>query len=411
MTRAVAMSSKVHKQILKYNAGRAPDLLARKYARIAEDPFVFLRGTCHLFSENWRAHGGSDDAPTAWICGDLHLENFGSYKGDNRLSYFDLNDFDEAALAPCTWEPAHLLVSLYVAAHGLRLPKREVRSLARDFVGAYATALSDGKARWIERTLAQGMIRDLLDQIGQRKRRLFLNRHTRIARGLRRFVIDGEHVLPVTASDRERLMKWFKRFAKSHERPKFYEPLDVARRVAGTGSLGLPRYVILVRGKGSPDGNYLLDLKQASVSSVAATLPKLQPKWNSQAQRIVTVQKRAQAIAPAFLMPVEFEASSFVLKELQPAQDRLDLASASGNIAPLAEVVTTMGHLAAWAALRGSGHQGAANADELMEFASRKAWRKRMLEATESYAKDVISQWREYRQAWRDGACKVEDGK
>jgi len=37
----------------------------------------------------------------------------------------------------------------------------------------------------------------------------------------------------------------------------------VARRIAGTGSLGVERYVLLIEGKGSPDGNYLLDLKQA----------------------------------------------------------------------------------------------------------------------------------------------------
>ncbi len=32
-------------------------------------------------------------SPNTWICGDLHLENFGSYKANNKLVYFDLNDF------------------------------------------------------------------------------------------------------------------------------------------------------------------------------------------------------------------------------------------------------------------------------------------------------------------------------
>src|SRR5262249_1643840 len=114
----------VHKRILKFNAERDPQLLARKYARLAQDPFLFLRGTCHLFFEDWRGGRELDGAPVAWICGDLHLENFGSYKGDNRLSYFDINDFDEAALAPCTWEAARLLVSVHVAAHSRRVPKR-----------------------------------------------------------------------------------------------------------------------------------------------------------------------------------------------------------------------------------------------------------------------------------------------
>ena len=31
------------------NAGRDPQLLAMKYANMARDPFIFLRGACHLF--------------------------------------------------------------------------------------------------------------------------------------------------------------------------------------------------------------------------------------------------------------------------------------------------------------------------------------------------------------------------
>jgi hypothetical protein len=40
--------------------------------------------------------------------------------------------------------------------------------------------------------------------------------------------------------------------------PSFFAP-DVARRIAGTGSLGVQRYVILVEGKGSTGGHYLPD--------------------------------------------------------------------------------------------------------------------------------------------------------
>lgn len=59
----------------------------------------------------------------------------------------------------------------------------------------------------------------------------------------------------------------------------FYDVLDVARRVAGTGSLGLDRFTILVRGKGSPDSNNMLDLKQSLPSSLLPRLKVTQPKW------------------------------------------------------------------------------------------------------------------------------------
>src|SRR5579863_2158928 len=317
----------IAQRIFRYNAGRDAQLLERKYARIAADPFAFLRGTCHLFYEDW--HGGRvlDAAPNAWICGDLHLENLGSYKGDNRLAYFDLNDFDEAALAPCTWEIARFLVSLHVSAHPLGLSLRETRALSRCFLDAYVDALADGKSRWIERSIAHGLIGELLVQVEQRKRKDFLNRHTNKDGKRRRLIIDGEHLLALTKGEREQLLDWFERFAAKQTDPKFHRPLDVAHRIAGTGSLGLPRYAILVRGNGSPNDNYLLDLKFGGESAAGKRLLKRQPAWPDAATRIVTVQKRVQAIAPAFLMPVDFAGRAFVLKELQPLQDRLDLSA------------------------------------------------------------------------------------
>ena len=68
---------------------------------MASDPFYFFRGTAHLFYEDLvNTEAALPGQPLTWVCGDLHIENFGSYKGDNRLVYFDINDFDEANLAP-----------------------------------------------------------------------------------------------------------------------------------------------------------------------------------------------------------------------------------------------------------------------------------------------------------------------
>ena len=89
-------------RIQAYNSNRDAERLAMKYRKMRADPFVFLRGTCHLFYERLAGLDIDLKAPATWVCGDLHLENFGSYKGDNRLAYFDINDFDEAALAPCS---------------------------------------------------------------------------------------------------------------------------------------------------------------------------------------------------------------------------------------------------------------------------------------------------------------------
>jgi len=102
------VSTSVAGRIVRFNDGRDPERLRLKYRAMAKSAFAFFRGTCHLFWEDWAGGGILDRAPVAWACGDLHFENFGAFKGDNRLDYFDLNDFDESALAPCHARPGSL---------------------------------------------------------------------------------------------------------------------------------------------------------------------------------------------------------------------------------------------------------------------------------------------------------------
>src|SRR5579863_614553 len=110
----------VVKRIQTFNKGRLPDMLDLKYQAMRTNVFAFYRGTCHLFYQDWPTDTPLNHAPATWICGDLHLENFGSYKGDNRLVYFDMNDFDEAVLASANWEISRMLTSIFVGFDSLK---------------------------------------------------------------------------------------------------------------------------------------------------------------------------------------------------------------------------------------------------------------------------------------------------
>src|SRR5262249_3993541 len=210
-----------------------------KYADMAESAFAFLRGTCHLFWQDWPRESSLDAAPLAWISGDLHLENFGSYRGDNGLTYFDINDFDEAALAPCTWDVVRLLTSVLVASRDLRCPKRQLPRLGEAFVGAYAAALAEGHARWIERRTATGMVRDLLTGRGNRRGRSLWKKRTIVKKGRRSILIDGVHALPATRVERQKVEQLVARHVRGPEWPRFWRVINVARRVSGLGSLGV----------------------------------------------------------------------------------------------------------------------------------------------------------------------------
>jgi uncharacterized protein (DUF2252 family) len=384
------------KRIKMANLGRDPERLAMKYQAMRTNPFVFLRGTCHLFYDRLPKDGISKSAPLTWCCGDLHLENFGSYKGDNRLVYFDINDFDESALAPASWDLSRVMTSILVGAHTYGISQENASLLCAQFLDVYATCLTLGKARWIERETAHGLVKTLLDQLQQRNRVDFLNVRTIKKGKTRQFKLDNKKALSVTDTQRKQVTKAIKQFAESQTNPEFYEVLDVARRIAGTGSLGVDRYAILVKGKKSPDQNYLLDLKQALPSTIVRHLPTIQPAWNNQAERTVALQQRMQAVSMAFLHPVAMNHEAYVLRALQPTEDRVPIAQYHNQIEYLSGTVRSMAQCLAWAQLRSSGRQGSATTDELIDFAQRKKWRYKLTSLANELAGQVKSDWSTY---------------
>jgi uncharacterized protein (DUF2252 family) len=183
------------------------------------------------------------------------------------------------------------------------------------------------------------------------------------------------------------------KFAAGQQDPHFFRLLDVARRIAGTGSLGVDRYVMLVEGKGSPDRNYLLDLKLSIPSVLRRHLRQPQPAWRTDAERVVATQRLVQAVSPALLNAVSYEGKSYVLKELQPTEDRINLRLWNGKLSRLKEVMQAMGQITAWSQLRGSARQGSAVADELMSLGAQTRWRKGLLALSTHAALQVEQDW------------------
>jgi uncharacterized protein (DUF2252 family) len=393
----------VVREITRFNAGRDVERLAIKYRRMRADAFVFLRATNHLFCERLRRAGPLPKSPSTWACGDLHLENFGTYKGDNGLVYFDLNDFDEAALAPAAWDAVRMLASIFVGAGSMQATHAEALALSRSFLDAYALALADGKALRIERDTTQGPVRQLFDSLQARTRVEFLDARTELKGRRRRLRLDGKRALPASKEQQQHATAIVDAFAATQETPRFYEVLDVARRIAGSGSLGVERYVILVHGKGSPDQNRLLDLKQALPSAVTANLATRQPEWRSQAHRVVAVQQRMQAVAMAFLHPIKRGKRSFVLRALQPSEDRVWLDRSRQSLGQLDSVLRNMGQALAWAQLRSGGRDGSAIADALIDWGGRMRWRKDLLALAQGCATQASADWRTYAMAYDAG--------
>ena len=395
-------SSDVVDAIFSYNAGRDPERLAMKYAKMAQSPFIFLRGACHLFYDRLPDSPLFGDAPLAWCCGDLHFENFGSYKGDNRLVYFDINDYDEAALAPVNWDVIRLLTSIQCGADALNATRAESLAVSQSCLDAYRSALINGKPLWVERDTCSGLVNALLTTLQDRKRAAFLDKRT-IRQGHRRSLrLDGVKALPASDEQKKTVTKFIDRFGATQSSPKFFQVLDIGRRIAGTGSLGVERYVVLVEGKGSPDGNYLLDIKEAKPSAMVPHLARLaikQPTWVDEASRVVTVQNRMQAVDHAFLHAVKLDGLPCTLRGLQPSEDRVAIGEWGKKLDRLKEVAATMGRILAWDQLRASGRSGSASADELIAFAQRGDWVTEMLDAAKEMTTMIQQQWKIFKEA------------
>ncbi|MBL0282445.1 MAG: DUF2252 domain-containing protein [Zoogloea sp.] len=395
--------------IQTFNAGRDPERLALKYANMRASPFVFLRGTCHLFYRRLPDVPVLAEAPAVWCCGDLHLQNFGSYMGDNRLAYFDINDFDESALAPASWDLVRFLTSVLVGAGSMDAKKKEAGELCEAFLDGYCLTLVSGKAGWVERESAHGLIGDLLGSLKGRLRPAFLDSRTTLKGKRRRLRVDNGKALPASDAARAKVTQLIGELAASRDDPRFYEVLDVARRIAGTGSLGVDRYVILVRGKGLPDGNYLLDLKEALPSSLTPYLKIPQPAWKTEAERAVAVERRMQVVSAAFLQPIRVGKRAYVLRDLQPTSDRISLDVGRSGFDAVRGGIAEMGRILASAQLRSGGRDGSAIADALIAF-GQGAWRTALLGAARACAGQVEKDWAAYCTAYDDGAFAEAGG-
>ena len=375
---------------------------------MAENPFRFFRGTCHLFYEDLHGSNALPAYPLSWICGDLHLENFGSYKGENRLVYFDLNDFDEGILAPATWEVARMLCSIFAGFDSLSIKKRDATATVQLFLRVYSATLANGKAKYLEHETANGIVRIFLEKICERKQKELVRSHTVEGKsGNLQFRIDRIRFFPLDKGLRKKLMSHLSQLL--HRYPLLqgrFQVMDAAFRVAGTGSLGVKRYVFLLRNIRDPKKHLLIDMKQAPPSALQPWVTNPQPAWTSEAERVVAIQHRMQNINPALLSVTEFDGDSYVIKEMQPVADKIDFLVIRDRFKDIACVVEDMAFLSASSMLRSAGRQGAALPDELIAFGADTHWQQDLVDYASSYAAQVKKDYNAYFKEYKAGFFK-----
>ncbi|WCT11970.1 DUF2252 domain-containing protein [Mucilaginibacter jinjuensis] len=400
---------KLSERLIAYNQPLLPDMVKLKYEAMAENEYRFYRGTCNLFYEDLAKVKKFPKSPVAWICGDLHLENFGSYTADNKLVYFDLNDFDESTKAPATWEVVRLITSIFIAFDSLDIEQEKALSMAKLFLKTYAETLTKGKAYSIDPRTAQGIVCDFLTAAENNNQKVILRKRTEEKKHKIVLSLTDERHIKIKKKLRAELVNHIEDWiTNSSDGPYNFKVKDAVFRLAGTGSIGLKRYLFLLKSTNTKGKYLLLDMKQSTTSALAPYTDIPQPEWTTQADRIVTVQQRMQYISSSLLSTTVFREQPFVLQELQPVKDSIKFKLIKDRYRDIYRVIDDMAMLTASSQLRSAGMDGTAPIDDLIAFAKEPDWQDYLVTYAQKYAGQIKTYYQEFLKDFENGVFNTE---
>jgi hypothetical protein len=200
--------------------------IALKHEKMRESPFVFLRATYWRWAETiLEVCPDLADATPVLAVGDIHLENFGTWRDADGRLVWGVNDFDEAAQMPYALDLVRLAASALLANPGRGGAATEMCAAVLE---GYAQGLRAPRPIVLDRDWA--WLREAL-VVSDKQRAKFWSKveaaqHTPAPTRYRQYLAD---TMP-----QARLDMW------------------TARRIAGTGSLGRPRWIGVAEWQGAP---------------------------------------------------------------------------------------------------------------------------------------------------------------
>ncbi|HEY3863854.1 MAG TPA: DUF2252 family protein [Verrucomicrobiae bacterium] len=204
-----------------------PADLRLKHQRMRENPFPFLRATYYRWAAVWPETCAKFGlGPAVLSVGDLHVENFGTWRDTDGRLVWGVNDFDEAYPLPYTNDLVRLATSAFLACGELDVsPKRAAAEILR----GYTESLEKGGEPFVlsDRSTA---LRDMA-------------RHRLIAP--QRFWKKLRLLVPLKTRPRAEVIE-----AIQSIMPPAKIPLRFCHRIAGLGSLGRERFTGLGNWRG-----------------------------------------------------------------------------------------------------------------------------------------------------------------
>jgi len=203
--------------------------LELKHRAMSAGLFPFIRGTFYRWAARWESIVGDvADAPRVLAVGDLHVENFGTWRDSEGRLIWGVNDFDEAYSLPYTNDLVRLATSVVVAVgyHDLNLDTKDAAAAIED---GYRETLAEGGHAYV---LAENHV-ELREMAEYR-----LHDPEKFWEKLEAFPTIRS-ALPAPVAN-----------ALDRSFPERGLEKRIVHRVAGVGSLGRQRYVALAQWRG-----------------------------------------------------------------------------------------------------------------------------------------------------------------
>ncbi|WP_448006792.1 DUF2252 domain-containing protein [Agromyces bauzanensis] len=315
-------------------AGRVPELVPIRHARMLVSPFTFYRGAALLMASDLATT--PDSGITVQICGDAHLSNFGLFGTPERRMLFDINDFDETLPGPWEWDLKRLVASFEVAGRHRGFTDAERDAVDRNVVRGYRERMTraaesrvldawydrldaDQVAAWVRaerdaRRAADRQVKRTDEMITKARTRDSLRAFSKLVQnvdGRLRIAADPPLIVPLedlrpAGRTHEEDVEAIRRILRDYQAtlPGSRHPLvefsyvHMARKVVGVGSVGTRAWIILLRGR-DDDDPLLLQAKQAEASVLERYLGP--SGYGHHGERVVRGQRLMQAASDLFL--------------------------------------------------------------------------------------------------------------
>lgn len=205
---------------LRERVDAVEDDLRQKHTQMREQPFAFLRATFYRWSVLWpKVCPKLAEAPRLLAVGDLHVENFGTWRDLEGRLIWGVNDFDEVAEMPYASDLVRLVTSVILA-------KRQ------NELAIHAGDAADAVLEGYTKSLKSGGDPFILEEDHPGLRAMAMSAE----RDPDKFWSKLEDLPELEAPKRvRRLLK--------RSLPDGLSETKFLHRVAGVGSLGRPRYV------------------------------------------------------------------------------------------------------------------------------------------------------------------------